>query len=46
MIRSFDELFAATAPDFTPIYRDVRASIAALGEVDAGVVLPGERTFS
>ena len=28
VIRSFDELFAATAPDFTPVYRDVRARIA------------------
>lgn len=46
VIRSFDELFAATAPDFTPVYRDVRASIAAEGELDAGVVLPGEKIFS
>jgi phenylalanine-4-hydroxylase len=46
VIRSFDELFAATAPDFTPIYRDVRASIAAEGELDAGMVLPGEQIFS
>ena len=46
VISSFDELFAATAPDFTPIYRDVRASIAAQGEVGAGVVLDGERSFT
>ena len=42
VIESFDELFAATAPDFTPTYREVRA----LPVVDAGAVLPGERTFS
>jgi phenylalanine-4-hydroxylase len=46
VIDSFDQLFAATAPDFTPIYRAVREQIAAAGEVDAGVVLPAERTFS
>jgi phenylalanine-4-hydroxylase len=46
VIHSFDELFAATAPDFIPIYGDVRVSIATQGEVDAGVVLPGEQTFS
>ena len=42
VIESFDELFAATAPDFTPTYREVRA----LPVVDSGAVLPGERTFS
>jgi len=42
VIQSFDELFAATAPDFTPIYLEVRA----LPVVEAGAVLPGERTFS
>ncbi len=42
VVESFDELFAATAPDFTPTYREVRA----LPVVDAGAVLPGERTFS
>jgi len=46
VIRSFDELFAATAPDFTPVYRDVRARIATDGEVEAGVALPGEHVFS
>ena len=46
VIGSFDELFAATAPDFTPIYREVRERIAREGEVDAGAVLPGEREFS
>ena len=42
VIESFDELFAATAPDFTQIYRDVRA----LPLVEAGAVLNGERTFN
>jgi phenylalanine-4-hydroxylase len=46
VIHSFDELFAATAPDFTPVYRDVRACIANDGEVEAGVTLPGEHSFS
>ena len=46
VIDSFDQLFAATAPDFTPIYRAVRDQIAAGGEVEAGVVLPAERTFN
>ena len=41
VIQSFDELFAATAPDFTPIYREVRA----LPVVQAGTALPGERTY-
>jgi phenylalanine-4-hydroxylase len=45
VIESFDELFAATAPDFTPIYRAVRDRIAADGEIEAGVVLPGEREY-
>lgn len=42
VIDSFDQLFEATAPDFTPIYREVRA----LPTVEAGLVLPGERRFS
>jgi phenylalanine-4-hydroxylase len=46
VIETFDQLFEATAPDFTPIYRDVRARIAAEGEVEAGTVLPGERIFN
>jgi phenylalanine-4-hydroxylase len=41
VIDSFDQLFEATAPDFTPIYREVRA----LPTVEAGLVLPGERRF-
>ncbi len=46
VIESFDQLFEATTPDFTPIYRAVRERITTQGEVDAGVVLPAERTFS
>jgi phenylalanine-4-hydroxylase len=42
VIDSFVQLFEATAPDFTPIYREVRA----LPTVEAGLVLPGERRFS
>jgi phenylalanine-4-hydroxylase len=42
VIDSFDQLFEATAPDFTPVYREVRA----LAIVDAGTVLPGEREFT
>jgi len=46
VVQSFDELFAATAPDFTPIYRTVRARIAADGEVEAGVALRDEHIFN
>ncbi len=45
VIDSFQQLFDATAPDFTPVYRQVRDSIASGGEIDAGLVLPGERQF-
>ena len=45
VIDSFRQLFDATAPDFTPIYARVRETIAAAGEIEAGVVLPGERQF-
>ena len=38
VIDSFRQLFDATAPDFTPIYRAVRE----LPEIEAGVVLPDE----
>ncbi|WP_280152978.1 phenylalanine 4-monooxygenase [Piscinibacter sp. XHJ-5] len=38
VIDSFQQLFDATAPDFTPIYRAVRE----LPEIEAGAVLPGE----
>ncbi len=46
VIDSFQQLFDATAPDFTPVYRQVRGAIAATGEVEAGAVLTGEREFS
>ena len=39
VINEFAELFAATRPDFAPIYREV----ARLPEIAAGAVLPGER---
>jgi phenylalanine-4-hydroxylase len=42
VIQSFDQLFEATAPDFTPIYQEVRGQPF----LEAGVVLAGERTFS
>lgn len=46
VIDSFQQLFDATEPDFTPVYRQVRERIAREGEIDAGAVLPGERRFS
>ena len=45
VIDSYQQLFDATAPDFTALYAEVRADIAAQGEIDAGVVLAGERQF-
>ncbi len=39
VIDSFEQLFEATSPDFTPIYRQVRE----LPTIDAGVVLDNER---
>jgi len=42
VIESFQQLFEATAPDFTPIYRAVRD----LPEIEAGVVLPDERRIA
>lgn len=45
VIESFQQLFEATAPDFTPVYARVREAIAAAGEIEAGAVLPGERQF-
>ncbi len=41
VIDDFAELFAATRPDFAPIYRE----IAALSEIAADAVLPGERSW-
>jgi phenylalanine-4-hydroxylase len=46
VINSFDQLFEATAPDFTPVYRKVRERIERDGEIEAGAVLPGELCFS
>jgi hypothetical protein len=46
VIDSFQQLFDATAPDFTPIYAEVRGRIAREGEIEAGTVLPGERRFN
>jgi phenylalanine-4-hydroxylase len=41
VIDSFDELFGVTAPDFTPLYDELRA----LPPIEAGRVLEGEREF-
>ena len=41
VIDSFQQLFDATRPDFTPVYEAVHGQSV----VDAGVVLPGERSF-
>lgn len=46
VIDSFQQLFDATAPDFTPVYGQVRERIAREGEVPAGAVLAGEREFA
>ena len=46
VIDSFRQLFEATAPDFTPVYTRVRETIADSGEIEAGVVLPGELRFT
>ena len=46
VIDSFDQLFEATAPDFAPLYQQVRKRIALEGEIEADVVLSGEREFN
>ena len=46
VIDTFQQLFDATAPDFAPVYRDVRDTIAAQGEIEAGKVLLDEREFN
>ena len=46
VIDSFQQLFDATAPDFAPVYREVRARIGVDGEIEAGHVLAGEREFA
>jgi phenylalanine-4-hydroxylase len=45
VIEDFQQLFEATAPDFTPVYVQVRERMAREGDIEAGVVLPGEREF-
>lgn len=42
VIDSIQQLFDATAPDFTPIYAEVRD----LPLIEAGAALPGERQFA
>ena len=39
VIESFAQLFEMTAPDFTPLYR----ALATQPDIEAGVLLPGER---
>ena len=46
VVDSFQQLFDATAPDFTPVYSEVRERIRIDGEIEAGVVLPQEKRFS
>lgn len=41
VIESFDRLFAATRPDFTPYY----AELAHLTEIEPGAILPGDRVL-
>ncbi len=45
VVDSFQQLFEATAPDFTPLYTLVRQTVATSGDIEAGAVLPGEREF-
>jgi phenylalanine-4-hydroxylase len=42
VIESFEQLFEDTAPDFTPIYAELRG----LPTVPAGIVLPGDRLYT
>ena len=41
VIDAFDQLFDATAPDFAPIYAQVRG----MSPIDAGIVLAGEKEY-
>jgi phenylalanine-4-hydroxylase len=41
VIDSFDQLFDATRPDFTPVY----AALEGKADIAAGAVLPGDRVF-
>jgi phenylalanine-4-hydroxylase len=43
VVDSFDQLFKATAPDFSALYAAVRTDIERGGEIEAGAVLPGEQ---
>lgn len=43
VIRSFEQLFDACAPDFSPVYETVRRTIARDGEIEAGDAAPGDR---
>jgi phenylalanine-4-hydroxylase len=43
VIQSFDQLFEATAPDFSLLYASVHAEIRRGGEVAAGVLLSDEK---
>ena len=45
VIDSFDQLFDATAPDFTPVYQRVQQLIDEQGTLAAGQLLAGEREF-
>jgi phenylalanine-4-hydroxylase len=45
VIDSYQQLFDATAPDFTALYASVRVDIAAQGEIESGVVLKDERLY-
>jgi phenylalanine-4-hydroxylase len=43
VIRSFEQLFDACAPDFAPVYLAVRDTIAREGEIEAGAAAAGDR---
>lgn len=43
VIRSFEQLFDACAPDFAPVYAAVRETMAREGEIEAGAGAPGDR---
>jgi len=42
VIDSFAQLFEITAPDFTPLYRELERQ----SDIEAGVLLPGERSIA
>ncbi|MCC9595736.1 MULTISPECIES: phenylalanine 4-monooxygenase [unclassified Rubrivivax] len=43
VIDSFEDLFRACEPDFTPLYERVKQSIQASGEIEAGQAATGDR---